>query len=190
MKKIFAVLGIAVVILVAVLLVRASTLESRQVKAEPVKDLAVDANTVAQRLAGAVRFRTVSHELGRNVEAQAFLGLHQYLQESFPRVHQTLTREVVGGYSLLYTWPGWKPELPPILLMSHLDVVPVEPGTEGKWTHPPFSGDIADGHIWGRGTLDDKVSVLAVLEGIEALIGQGFQPERTVLLSFGHDEEV
>ena len=190
MKKILAVLGIAVVILVAVLLIRATTLESRQIRAEPVADLVVDANAVAQRLAGAVRFRTVSHELGRNVEAQAFLGLHQYLQASFPKVHQTLNREVVAGYSLLYTWPGWKPELPPILLMSHLDVVPVEPGTEGKWTHPPFSGAIVDGHIWGRGTLDDKVSVLAVLEGIEALIGRGFQPERTVLLAFGHDEEV
>lgn len=193
MKKILAFLGIAVLVLAAVLLVRASTLESRQVKAEPVTDLAVDANAAnaaAQRLAGAVRFPTVSHEGGRNVEAQAFLGLHQHLQASFPRVHQTLTREVVAEHSLLYTWPGWKPELPPILLMSHMDVVPVEPGTERQWTHPPFSGAIADGYIWGRGAMDDKVSVLGVLEGIELLIGQGFQPERTVLLAFGHDEEV
>jgi carboxypeptidase PM20D1 len=190
MKKILAVLGIALLVLVAILLVRASTLRSRQVKAEPVTDLAVDANAVAQRLAGAVRFPTVSHEQGKDVEAQAFLDLHRYLQASFPLVHQKLAREVVGGYSLLYTWPGWKPELPPILLLSHMDVVPVEPGTEGKWKHPPFSGAIADGHIWGRGTLDDKVSMLGVLEGIEMLVGQGFQPERTVLLAFGHDEEV
>jgi carboxypeptidase PM20D1 len=149
MKKILAVLGIAIVLLVAILLLRASTLESRQVKAEPVTDLAVDASAVAQRLAGAVRFPTVSHEQGRDVEAQAFLDLHQYLQASFPLVHQKLTREVVADYSLLYTWPGWKPELPPILLMSHMDVVPVEPGTERKWMHPPFSGAIADGYIWG-----------------------------------------
>src|SRR5687768_1435134 len=118
MKKTLAVLGIALLVLVIVLLVRAATLESRQVKAEPVTDLAVDANAAAQRLAGAVRFPTVSHEQGRDVEAQAFLDLHRYLQASFPRVHQTLTREVVADYSLLYTWPGWKPELPPILLMS------------------------------------------------------------------------
>jgi carboxypeptidase PM20D1 len=193
MKKTLGVVGIAILVLAAVLLVRASTLQSRQVKAEPVTDLAFDAhaaNAAAQRLAGAVRFPTVSHEGGRNVEAQAFLDLHRYLQASFPRVHQTLTREVVADYSLLYTWPGWKPELPPILLMSHMDVVPVEPGTEKKWTHPPFSGAIAEGYIWGRGALDDKVSMLGVLEGIELLIGQGFQPERTVLLAFGHDEEV
>jgi carboxypeptidase PM20D1 len=74
--------------------------------------------------------------------------------------------------------------------MSHMDVVPVEPGTEGKWTRGAFSGDIADGYIWGRGTLDDKVSVMAVLEGVEMLLARGFQPERTVLLAFGHDEEV
>jgi len=190
MKKTLAVLGIAVLVLLAVLLVRASTLTSRQVKAEPVTDLAVDANAAAQRLAGAVRFPTVSHEQGKNVEAQAFLDLHRYLEASFPRVHRTLTREVVADYSLLYTWPGWKPALPPILLMSHMDVVPVEPGTERQWAHPPFSGAIADGYIWGRGAMDDKVSVLGVLEGIETLIGQGFQPERTVLLAFGHDEEV
>lgn len=190
MKKILAVLGLAVLLLAAVLLFRASTLESRQIQAEPVTDLTVDADAAAQRLAGAVRFPTISHEGGQNVEAQAFLDLHEYLRASFPRVHQTLTREVVGGYSLLYTWPGWKPDLPPILLMSHLDVVPVEPGTEKQWTHPPFSGAIAEGYIWGRGTMDDKVSVLGVLEGIETLIGEGFQPERTVLLAFGHDEEV
>jgi carboxypeptidase PM20D1 len=109
---------------------------------------------------------------------------------AFPRVHSTLTREVVAGYSLLYTWPGKDPKLAPILLMSHQDVVPVEPGTEKGWTHPAFSGDVADGFVWGRGALDDKVGVLAILEAVETLIGKGFQPQRTILLAFGHDEEV
>lgn len=196
MKKILSFLvlpAILILVLFVVLLARAFTVESRQVRAEPVTDLAVDARAqseMAERLAGAVRFRTISHEGGRNVEAQAFLGLHQYLQASFPWVHQALRRETVAGYSLLYTWPGRNPGLAPLLLMSHLDVVPVEPGTESKWTHPAFSGAIADGFVWGRGTLDDKVSVLAVLEAAEMLLGKGFQPERTVLLAFGHDEEV
>lgn len=190
MKKILlAVLGL-IAILLAVLVGRAAMLDSRQVKAEPVTDLAVDANAAAQRLAGAVRFPTVSHEKGENVEAQSFLALHEYLRTSFPLVHQTLQRETVADYSLLYTWPGRNPGQPPILILSHMDVVPVEPGTEGKWTHGAFSGDIVDGFIWGRGTLDDKVSVMAVLEGIELLLSRGFQPERTVLLAFGHDEEV
>lgn len=190
MKKILlAVVGL-VLILLAVLIVRASLLDSRQVTAEPVTDLTVDANAVAERLAGAVRFSTISHEKGENVEAQAFLDLHEYLRTSFPRVHQALTRETVADYSLLYTWPGRNPDQAPILILSHMDVVPVEPGTESKWAHGAFSGDIADGFIWGRGTLDDKVSVLAVLEGVEMLLARGFQPERTVMLAFGHDEEV
>lgn len=190
MKKILLTILGLVLILLVVLIARASMLKSRQVKAEPVTDLAVDANAVAQRLAGAVRFPTVSHEKGENVEAQAFLGLHEYLRASFPLVHQTLKRETVAEYSLLYTWPGRNPGQAPILLLSHMDVVPVEPGTEGKWTRGAFSGDVADGFIWGRGTLDDKVSVMAILEGVEMLLARGFQPERTVLLAFGHDEEV
>jgi carboxypeptidase PM20D1 len=190
MKKAFAVLGLALLVLLAVLLVRTITLDSRQIQAEPVKDLAVDAPAAAERLAGAVRFATVSHENGRHVERQAFLGLHDYLRQSFPRTHAALTREAVVDFSLLYTWRGKEPGLAPILLMSHLDVVPVEPGTEKDWTHPAFSGLIDGGFVWGRGTLDDKVGVLGILEAAEMLLARGFEPRRTVYLAFGHDEEV
>jgi carboxypeptidase PM20D1 len=74
--------------------------------------------------------------------------------------------------------------------MGHMDVVPVEAGTERAWSHPPFSGDLADGFIWGRGTLDDKCGVMAVFEAVELLLKQGFQPRATVYLAFGHDEEI
>jgi carboxypeptidase PM20D1 len=105
-------------------------------------------------------------------------------------VHATLTREIVNDYSLLYTWKGTDTNLKPILLLAHMDVVPVDSGTENKWTHPPFAGRISDGYIWGRGTMDDKVSVLGILEAVEELLEGGFQPRRTVYLAFGHDEEV
>jgi len=75
------------------------------------------------------------------------------------------------------------------MLMGHLDVVPVEPGTEHVWQHPPFSGFVDSAFIWGRGALDDKVSVLAALEGVEHLLGEGFEPKRGLYLAFGHDEE-
>lgn len=190
MRRFLAFLGLALLALLAVVLVRTASVRSRQIAVEPVEGPAVDARGAAERLAGAIRFPTVSHEGGRRVEAEAFLGLHRYLERSYPRAHAALEREVVAGYSLLYTWKGKTPGLAPVLLMSHLDVVPVEPGTERRWTQPPFAGRIADGFIWGRGALDDKVGVLAILEAIEILLGQGFQPERTVLLAFGHDEEV
>ncbi|HEX6904046.1 MAG TPA: M20 family peptidase [Thermoanaerobaculia bacterium] len=189
MKRILLILGAALLLLVAVLLVRTATVKSRQIEVQPVTDLTVDADAAAQRLAAAIRFPTISHEDGR-VEAAAFQDLHRFLEQSFPRVHASLVREPVAGYSLLYTWKGTDPRLPPILLMSHMDVVPVEPGTEKDWTHPAFSGVIQDGYIWGRGAMDDKSGVLGILEAIETLLAKGFQPERTVLLAFGHDEEV
>src|SRR3954471_970496 len=167
MKKILAVLGFALVLLIVVLLLRMILVKSYQVQAPPVTDLTIDARAAAGRLAGAVRFPTISHEGGASVDAAAFQGLHQYLQQSFPKVHATLTREVVNGYSLLYTWKGRKPELPPILLMSHQDVVPVEPGTDKSWTHPAFSGTVDGTWVWGRGTLDDKVGVMGILEAAE-----------------------
>ncbi|MEO6195721.1 MAG: M20 family peptidase [Thermoanaerobaculia bacterium] len=191
MKRILAgAIGLVLFLLVAILLLRMILIKSHQVQAPPVTDLAVDARAAAGRLAGAVRFPTVSHENGQNVEAAAFDGLHRYLQQAFPRVHATLTRETVGGYSLLYTWKGRRPQLPPILLMSHQDVVPVEPGTEKNWTHPAFSGTVDGTWVWGRGTLDDKVGMMGLLEAAEMLLGRGFQPDRTVYFAFGHDEEV
>ena len=92
--------------------------------------------------------------------------------------------------SLLFRWPGSDPGLAPILLMGHLDVVPVEPGTEARWTHPPFSGAVDGAFVWGRGALDDKVSVLGLAEATELLLREGFAPRRTVYLAFGHDEEI
>ena len=76
------------------------------------------------------------------------------------------------------------------MLLAHQDVVPVEPGTEGRWTEPPFEGKIAAGYVWGRGALDDKGSLVAILEAIEHLVAGGAQPRRTVYLAFGYDEEV
>jgi len=108
----------------------------------------------------------------------------------FPRTHAALAHEVVGDASLLFKWAGTDTTLEPIVMMAHLDVVPVEPGSERDWTHPPFSGAIADGFIWGRGSLDDKIGVLSELEAVEALVAQGVRPRRTVYLAFGDDEEV
>jgi carboxypeptidase PM20D1 len=144
----------------------------------------------AERLAGAVRFRTVSHEDPAAFDAAAFAGLHAYLEASFPRVHETLRREIVSRHSLLYTWSGSDPSLRPILLMGHLDVVPVEPGQEERWQHDPFGGEIAGGFIWGRGVIDNKSAIVGTLEAVEMLLAEGFRPARTVYLAYGHDEEV
>src|SRR5690554_2552577 len=108
----------------------------------------------------------------------------------YPLVHEHLERELVGGYSTLYRWPGVSDSNPSVL-MAHYDVVPA---TDEGWKHPPFSGvevEDADGHpvIWGRGTLDDKGSLVVTLEAVEALLAHGFTPASDIYLSFGHNEE-
>jgi carboxypeptidase PM20D1 len=148
----------------------------------------LSAETPEQRLAKALGFQTLSHESPADFDAAPFEALHAYLEASFPSAHAALARERVGAGSLLYRWEGSDPSLAPILLTSHLDVVPAaDPET---WTHPPFAGVIAEGFVWGRGTLDDKAGVMGTLEAVEKLAAEGFRPKRSVYLAFGHDEEV
>lgn len=190
MKTLLKAAGIGAALLGLVLVVNTARFRSRQVAVAPVEGVAVDAAAAAERLAGAIRCRTVSVSEQGPVPAEALDALRRHLEASFPLTHRQLEREAVAEHSLLYTWKGSDPSLKPVLLMAHMDVVPVEPGTEARWTHPPFSGQVAGGFVWGRGALDDKGALLGTLEGVEALLARGFAPERTVLLAFGHDEEV
>jgi carboxypeptidase PM20D1 len=187
MKRGLAVVLVGVLLLAAGLVVRAVSLPSRQLVVEPVPPMAVDPGA-AGRLARAVTFRTVSYQDPAETDPEQFRALHRYLEASFPGVHRTLRRELVSELSLLFTWTGRDPAARPLLFLSHLDVVPVE--SETAWSHPPFAGEIADGHVWGRGALDDKLGVLGLLEAVESLLRDGFQPRRTIYLAFGHDEEV
>ena len=116
-------------------------------------------------------------------EEEKFLGFHKVLEELFPLVHEKLERTVIDG-NLLYYWKGRSSEKP-ILLMSHQDVVPAE----GEWLHEPFSGDIADGKVWGRGASDTKCSVMAFFEAAEELLREGYTPECDVYLASSCTEE-
>lgn len=142
-----------------------------------------------ERLSKAIQIKTISLEDQSLMDKDAFLSFHRFLEDIFPNLHKTLAREIVQDYSLLYKWEGANPDLKPMALLAHFDVVPVEPGTDSSWTHPPFSGEIADGFIWGRGALDMKATFMAIMESVEILVSQGYQPERTLYLAFGHDEE-
>lgn len=187
-KRILALVGLALLALAAVLLVRTLGLEPEPSPAAPVEPVAVEADSVAAHLSTAIRVATVS-TADAPPDSSALATLHRVLELTYPRAHAALEREVVGGGSLLYTWPGTDSSARPILLLAHLDVVPVPPGSAVRWSEPPFEGRIADGFVWGRGAMDDKGSVVAILEAVEALLAEGHRPERTVLLAFGHDEE-
>ena len=184
------------VVLVLVLLlaaaVAANTLRqgSRQLQVPAAPPLAVETAAVADKLAGAIRLQTVSSLSDPELNAAEFRKLHEYLQQRFPKLHASLQREVVGGLSLLYTWPGSDANAEPIALMAHQDVVPIEPGTEGNWQVGPFAGEVRDGYVWGRGAWDDKGNLIAQMEAIEMLLESGFRPRQTVYLIAGADEEV
>ncbi|SMN17934.1 similar to Saccharomyces cerevisiae YJL172W CPS1 Vacuolar carboxypeptidase yscS [Maudiozyma saulgeensis] len=150
-----------------------------------------------KRLTGAIQIPTVIYddnpEPNESPEYyKEWYNFHNYLVEQFPLVHKYLKRETVKNVSLLYTWQGSNPILKPIIFSAHIDVVPVESSTVQQWEHPPFSGhyDKESDTIWGRGSFDSKNLLIAQLEAIEYLLSLGnFTTERTILLSYGHDEE-
>lgn len=187
-------IGLGLLGLLAVMVVRGLLNRPAPIDPGPAPDLPeVDAMAAAERLARAVRIPSISPREDapdRPQRVQALRDLHRQLEADFPRVHQALRHEAIADLSLLYHWPGTDPDLAPILLTAHLDVVPVEPGTEGDWTRPPFSGAIEDGVVWGRGTIDDKTGVVGLLQAAELLLAHGFAPRRTIVLAFGHDEEI
>ncbi|MFC5606001.1 M20 family peptidase [Variovorax soli] len=189
-KRIVLLLLLALVVLAAAVGIKTWRTPSRQVSVAPIQKAPVDAQAVAERLAGAVRFKTVSSQEDPDYNREEFLRLHAYLEQKFPRLHATLKKEVVGGLSLLYTWQGSDPKAPPVALMAHQDVVPIASGTESAWTTEPFGGTIKDGYVWGRGAWDNKGNLLSQMEAIEALVASGFQPKQTIYLISGADEEV
>src|SRR5215212_3402944 len=183
-------LAIALIaILAGVLAFNTLTQGSRQLQVTAVPRAPVDTQAAAVRLAEAIRFRTISSYEKPDQHADALRGMHAHIEKSFPAFHAAAKREIVGGYSLLYTWEGTETKAPPIALLAHQDVVPVAPGTEKDWQQPPYDGVIADGFIWGRGSWDDKGNLYSMLEAAEAMAASGFRPKRTIYFAFGHDEE-
>ncbi len=170
----------------ALIVVRTILFEWRQGTVDQLEGVPVDAQQVAEHLAAAVRCKTVPLDDTGTPDPEAFAQLHRMLKETYPLVHKKLRIEVVNGYSLLYIWQGRRSDLEPVMLMAHQDVVSADPT---EWTHPPFEGKIADGFIWGRGTLDIKNQLIGIMEAAETLLQQGYRPERTILFGLGHDEE-
>jgi Gly-Xaa carboxypeptidase len=152
------------------------------------RDVAID------RLSGAVQIPTQSFDDMGEVEEDPrwtiFESFAGYLAKTFPLTHASLQLEKVNTHGLLFTWPGTDLSLKPTLLMAHQDVVPVPDSTLKQWTHPPFSGHYDGKFVWGRGASDCKNQLMAILSAVEALLSANFSPQRTLILSFGFDEEI
>jgi len=186
----FQVLGGGLLLLIAVLVGRALMLAPPPAPTSPSLEIQVDGAVIARHLSESIQFETISKQAPETLDPAMFEAFIEWTSRTYPEVHQKLERERVGTYSLLYTWAGSDPSLAPILLTGHYDVVPVLPGSEGDWEHPPFEGTIADGYVWGRGALDDKSAVVTMYEAATWLLAQGFEPRRTIYFAFDHDEEL
>lgn len=187
MKKPLLLLLLAPLLLVAVLLVNTWRQPAVAPRVAPQRVM-LDEAALARRLGAAITIPTVSPTTDADWKPP-FLALQALLAQQFPRVHAQLALERVNEMSLLFRWAG-RADCAPLLLAAHQDVVPVEPGTESGWRHPPYSGALDAGYVWGRGAVDDKASLLAMLEAVEALLADGFAPACPVYLAFGHDEEI
>ncbi|AEV33674.1 acetylornithine deacetylase/succinyldiaminopimelate desuccinylase-like deacylase [Owenweeksia hongkongensis DSM 17368] len=186
MKKTILIIVLGVVILVTIVLLRTFSFTAPQFS-NTLSPVSVKSD--GSLLSQAISYETISHKREMRDDS-VFLAFHSFLQKSFPKLHRQLTRELVNEHSLLYTWEGADLSKKPLILAAHMDVVPVDYASRNDWDVAPFSGEILEGNIYGRGTIDDKGSLIAIMESIENLINQGFKPDRTIILAFGHDEEI
>ena len=175
-----------IVLFLAVIVLRALAFRPGAEPAPDAAEAAFDADGAVRALAALVRCRTVSYDDPGKEDDAEFEKLTALLPELYPNVANVCALRCFPGRALLYRWPGKQPGEPAVL-MAHYDVVPVEPE---NWTHPPFAAQIADGAMWGRGTLDTKVTFNGILYAADQLIGQGFQPEHDVYFAFSGGEEI
>ena len=182
---------VLIVLIVVVALVRAFRFGNDEVgEVKPVSLPVMDSEKLAAHLSDTIQCETLSYLDAEKVDSTTFLALHEVLKKNYPLIYGKLECEVQDGFNLVYHWEGSNEGLDPILLMAHQDVVPADPVTLDQWKQAPFSGKIVDGAIWGRGTLDCKGQMVGVMEAIEYLLGTDYQPERSITLAFGQDEEV
>lgn len=170
--------------------VHAALFRPKKPEVSPLPAETVNLDRYRKHLSEAIRIKTISNRETEKVDWAAFDALHKFIDENYPLIREKLEKTVVPPANLVYRWKGSRPDLDPIALLGHQDVVPVTEGTEQDWTHPAFEG-VDDGEfIWGRGALDMKNHLVGVLEAVEALLEDGFEPERDVYLLFGDNEEV
>ena len=178
------------ILLVCVVLIR--TMRFRPAAAvtnpEPLQ-MPPNPEAIAEKMSAVIRIPSISFPTRHPEREQAMRDMHAELERQFPLFHVKAEKTVINEFSLAYRWKG-KSDTSPRLVLAHMDVVPIAPGTEEDWTHPPFSGEIADGFVWGRGTLDIKSHLVCSLEAAEWLMAEGFVPEQDIWFAFGHDEEI
>ncbi|WP_447641328.1 MULTISPECIES: M20/M25/M40 family metallo-hydrolase [Chitinophagaceae] len=185
-KLIFFLLIILVVVLV-ICIVRFFLFKSIQPNNALQADIPIRDSAISHFQQG-LQFQTISYD-DRPTDSAAFAQFQQFLTQKYPHVFQQLEKETFEDYTLLLKWNGQNPNRPPIVLMAHQDVVPVDPLSLSDWKAKPFAGKIIGDTLYGRGAVDDKCCLFSILEAAEMLLQEGFQPPKPIYLVFGHNEE-
>lgn len=216
-KKIYTTLLFLALLFILILVVKTFTYKFSKMKKNSDDTEVVNTTPSEQairRFVGGIRIPTISNEFYDQTNFKPFEEFMTYLADSYSDVYRVMHVDTINKYGLVFHWKGTDSKLNPILFLSHYDVVPVfgyDPTAAistdtvfqlndrplppidsyaEKWDYPPFSGAVANGRIYGRGTLDMKCMLFSLMEGADNLIAEGFQPERDIWFAFGHDEEV
>jgi carboxypeptidase PM20D1 len=189
-KRIFYFLLAAITMLIAVLLFNTFRFSSNQIPVKESVAITGISDSAAIHLSRAIQIKTVSFGDTLAIDTAEFKKFRVFMEETYPTLHQQLPRQIFSEFSYVFTWKGKDTTLAPYVLMAHMDVVPVEAVAESKWTVPSFSGMIQGDTIWGRGAVDDKASAIGIMEAVEQLLKENYQPQQTIYLCFGHDEEI
>lgn len=191
LKKILKISSCLLLMIIIVIIFNICITKSKQIETvNSDVDIKLDMGRASSNLSKALQFKTISYTDPNEFDYDEFLKLYNFIDETYPRVKENLSKETIANYSLLYKWEGANKELKSLILCAHMDVVDIEKETLNEWKYEPFSGEIAEGKIWGRGARDNKCQVFSILEAVEYLLESGYKPERTIYLAFGHDEEV
>lgn len=218
-KTMIGILLLVILVLAGILIVKTFTYPFLKTGKQPdhsAVTVPLVSNEALERFAGGIRIPTVSTEVYENTNFEPFDRFKAYLPEVYPAIYEAMDTLTINNYGLVFHWKGKDSSKKPILFLSHYDVVPVigyeddnqeylpvdivfQPEDEvapssddvhTSWDYPPFSGAVARGNIYGRGTLDMKCMLFSVLEAANTLLEEGFQPEQDIWFAFGHDEEV
>ena len=188
-KRIFITFGVLLIGLIAVLLFNTFRFNPASESSKP--SVAINKyDSAALHLSQALQIKTVSFGDTLPIDTAEFIKFRTFMETTYPLMHQKLEKKSFNLFSYVFTWKGKDTTLAPYVLMAHTDVVPVEAIAESKWSYPSFSGTIDKDTIWGRGAVDDKGSAIAIMEAVELSIQENIQPNRTIYLCFGHDEEI
>lgn len=187
MKKILLFVFLLLILFVAYLVYNALNFESKQIEVEPISMVKVS-DRAKDHMVEAISIRTVSFEDEEDFDSTQFQKFNDFLLNTYPNLFASTEHQTFNEYSHLFEWEGSDPSLKPIIIMGHHDVVPI--ASPAIWRVHPFTEGIKQDSIYGRGCIDDKGAVISILESVEQLMSEGFQPKRTIYLAFGHDEEV